>query len=383
MPPLGVYVHVPFCATACDFCAFYTEEPRREELDRYLAGIETELALLPPDRPVETLFFGGGTPSLLPARDLARLGEAVLRHCPGAPPAEWTVEMAPSTVKADKLAVLRDLGVTRLSLGVQSFSDRWLEALGRRQGVAVVHRAIELARNAGFANLNLDLMFALPGQSLADWETDLQAALAHQPEHISTYCLTFEDDTQLWVKLRRGEVVARSIAEEAEFYEFTYDYLGAAGMPSYEISNYARPGHACEHNLATWDMAEWLGYGPSAASQWHNRRWSRPAHLPTWFAGVDQGQPAETDVMELTPAILAADAVIFGLRRTAGIDLNALAQRFPEAPWGVIRVLLNDLAAEDLVHNEGQCARLTRAGRLVADAIGTAVLERIDAVVTA
>jgi len=377
-----VYVHVPFCATACDFCAFYTEEPRREELDRYLAGIEAELRLLPPDRPVRTIFFGGGTPSLLPARDLARLGEAVLRHCPGERPEEWTVEMAPSTVKADKLAVLRDLGVTRLSLGVQSFSPRWLEALGRRQGPEVVARALDLVRSMGFTNVNLDLMFALPGQTLQDWEADLQAALAWEPQHLSTYCLTFEDDTQLWVKLRRGEVVPRSLNEEAQFYEFTADYLAAAGMPAYEISNYARPGRACRHNLDTWDMAEWLGYGPSAASQWGGRRWSRPAHLPTWLEGLERGQSGETDVMELTPAVLAADAVIFGLRRTQGIDLARLRRRFPSAPWPVIEDLLYDLAEEGLVVRADAMAALTGAGRLLADAIGTSVLERLDAAPT-
>lgn len=377
--PLGLYLHVPFCATACDFCAFYTEEPHREELDRYLDAMEREFALRPPDRPVRTVFWGGGTPSLLPARDLGRLGAALRRHLPGPAPEEWTVEMAPSTVKADKLAVLRDLGVTRLSLGVQSFSPRWLEALGRRQGPEVVIRALEAVRAAGFENINLDLMFALPGQSLADWEQDLRAALAWDPVHLSTYCLTFEDDTKLWAKLQRGQVQARSIAEEARFYEFTFDYLGAAGLPAYEISNYARPGFACQHNLDTWAMAEWLGYGPSAASQWHGRRWANAANLETWRQGVEAGRPAEVDIVPLTPETMAGDAIVFGLRRTTGVDLAELRDRFPDAPWPVLEGLLDDLADEGLLTRTDDLAALTPPGRLVADAIGTAVLERLDA----
>ncbi len=371
---LGLYLHVPFCARSCDFCHFYQEAPSREELLRFLAGMEAALARRPPPRPARTAFWGGGTPGLLPAGDLERLGRAMLGANGGVVPEEWTVEMAPATVKADKLRVLRGLGVNRISLGVQSFQPALLEALGRVHALEQVHRAVELLHREGFANFNLDLIFAIPGQSLAAWEADLRAALAARPAHVSTYCLTFEEDTALWLRLQRGQVRRRQPDEEAAFFEAAWEILGRNGFAQYEISNFARPGHACRHNLATWRMQEWLGYGPSASSQFAWRRWTEPHSLDEWLAGLAGGPGRHAEEMDLTPAVLAQDALIFGLRMNEGVDLHALERRFPgalPARWPEFQARL---VAEGLAELNDGVLRLTAPGRLLADRIGAEIL---------
>lgn len=374
MSHLGLYVHVPFCATTCDFCAFYQEAPKREELLRYLGGIERELARYPERLAVESVFFGGGTPGLLAARDLEALGRTVLGRLAAAPQ-EWTIELAPSAVKADKARLLRELGVTRVSLGVQSFEAGMLERLGRQHNPKQVRAAIDTLRAAGFENLNLDLIFAVPGQTLDEWERDLEQALAEKPAHISTYCLTFEEDTALWVKLQRGEVRKSSEAEEVQFYRRTWEILGEAGLAQYEVSNFAQQGYACKHNLNTWRMGEWIGVGPSAAGQYRGRRWTNIADLGQWLGGLEGGQPALRDEITLDDATLALDACIFGLRMVAGIDLTELRGRFPQGPWESLEALWVDLEAEGLLERAGTCVRLTDDGRLVADRVGLAVLE--------
>jgi len=203
---LGLYVHVPFCATTCDFCAFYQEPPSAESVRRYLDGVARECGMTQAAN-VDTIFWGGGTPGALAAKDLKKLGEIIrARFARGSAPCEWTVELAPGSVSEARLEALRDMGVTRISLGVQSFQPALLEALGRRHSPSQIYRAYERIRTAGFKNVNLDLMFALPGQDESVWLSDMREAVALAPEHLSTYCLTFEEDTALWVKLSQGKV---------------------------------------------------------------------------------------------------------------------------------------------------------------------------------
>lgn len=378
---LGLYLHVPFCATRCDFCAFYEEAPRRPDIDRYLAAVEREARLWQDaangQRPT-TVFWGGGTPGLLPAKDLERLGLLMLDLCD---PVEWTIELAPSAVKADKLRVLRQLGLNRVSLGVQSFQPVLLEALGRRHQPAQIHRAYAMLRAEGFASVNLDLMFALPGQSRAQWQADLDAALVLAPDHLSTYCLTFEEDTALWAKLSQGRV-KRDEAAEAELYRFTWEYLAAAGMAQYEISNFARPGHRCAHNLGIWHMGDWIGFGPSAASQWAGQRYRNPASINAWAKAVDKlpaylpAAPHHEDRVPLSPSLRAIDALIFGLRLNEGVE-EAWLKHLPEPEQQSLRALFARLRAYGLM-GEGQPLRLSTEGRLRADAIGTEILSAVD-----
>ncbi|MEO0509482.1 MAG: radical SAM family heme chaperone HemW [Verrucomicrobiota bacterium] len=375
-PAFGLYCHVPFCASTCDFCAFYQEKPRRGDLDRYLTAMDQEFALLPEDRPVDTVFWGGGTPGLLAAKDLERLGKSMLEHLKQ-PPKEWTIEMAPSTVKVDKLEVLKEMGVTRISMGVQSFDAALLESLGRLHNPRQIHTAWERIQNAGFPQTNLDLIFAIPNQSLEQWEADIREAAHLGPDHISTYCLTFEEDTALYVKLAQGKI---RIDEDREvsFYERGWELLHELGYHQYEISNFSKLGKECIHNLNTWRMYEWIGCGPSAASQAGGERYQRPANLDLWIEGMS-GVPAKEELVSLNDRMLLADSIVFGLRMNEGIHFKELLQRFPEAgDPSPVRELLYRLLREGLLYEAGSSYRLTAKGRLLADAIGSEILETID-----
>jgi oxygen-independent coproporphyrinogen-3 oxidase len=373
---LGVYCHVPFCASTCDFCAFYQEKPKRGDLECYLEAMDKEFALLPQDRVVETVFWGGGTPGLLSAKDLERLGGSLLDNLQK-PPVEWTVEMAPSTVKADKLAVLRDLGVTRISMGVQSFDATLLESLGRLHRPNQIYTAWERVQTAGFPQTNLDLIFAIPNQSLEQWEADIREAARLGPSHLSTYCLTFEEDTALYVKLSQGKVSIDE-AKEIRFYERGWELLEELGYHQYEVSNFSKSGAECIHNINTWRMQEWIGCGPSAASQYKADRYQRPANLGEWAGAMESGRPPKTEIVPLDTEILLADAIVFGLRMNVGCDLLAIARQFP-SPGLLERLepLFCRFEAEALVSRRGGRISLTHKGRLVCDAIGSAVLEAL------
>ncbi len=375
--PLGVYVHVPFCASTCDFCAFYQTKPTAHGVKSFLQGVEREAELVAWTQPVSTVFWGGGTPGLLAPRDLSRLAETVRVRCGGAPE-EWTVEMAPASVTAERLAALRDAGVTRISMGAQSFQPALLDGLGRQHTREQIYRAYERVRAADFRSVNLDLMFALPGQTAEEWAADVREAVALAPDHLSTYCLTFEEDTALWVKLSQGRVKLDP-EHEARLYEATWAQLAAAGYAQYEVSNFARPGHACLHNLNTWRMHEWIGLGPSAASQHAGRRGANVADLEQWLANVARGERVTEDRVAVTPELRAEDALIFGLRMNAGVEVGAWKTRVPDAPWREVEALLARLVDEGLATRGASVVRLTERGRLVADAVGAEVMAAFEA----
>ena len=373
---LGVYLHVPFCARTCDYCAFYQVSPTAAMVRQYLDGVVREAGLINWSKPVDTVFWGGGTPGLLAPADLRKLGESVLAHFGGVP-AEWSVELAPASVTEARLAVLRELGVTRISMGAQSFQSELLEALGRPHTREQILRAYERIRAAGFANVNIDLMFALPGQDEAAWMADVSEAVALAPEHLSTYCLTFEEDTALWVKLSEGKVKLDP-EREAQLYEKTWEALESAGFAQYEISNFSRSGHQCVHNLNTWRMQEWIGLGPSAASQHAGWRGTNVADLAIWDEKLGRGERATEDRTALTPELLLEDSLVFGLRMNEGVDLASLRVRFPRAPWPAVDVLAGRLVEEGLAMLRDDRLALTLHGRLVADAIGTEVMSAME-----
>jgi oxygen-independent coproporphyrinogen-3 oxidase len=282
----------------------------------------------------------------------------------------------------ERLAALRAAGITRVSLGVQSFQPALLEALGRQHSREQIYRAYERVRAAGFANVNLDLMFALPGQTEAEWAADVREAVRLAPDHLSTYCLTFEEDTALWVKLSQGRVKLDP-EHEARLYEATWAQLADAGYAQYEVSNFARPGHVCRHNLNTWHMHEWVGLGPSSASQQGGCRGANVSDLDRWLAHLDRGERVTEDRVALTPALLAEDAMIFGLRMNEGVDVAAWRARCPGAPWPAVEALLARCGAEGLALREGPRVRLTNRGRLLADSVGAEVMEAFQPLIPA
>ncbi len=376
LAPLGLYVHVPFCATTCDFCPFYQTAPTTEGIQTYLRGIETEMTLITPDRPITTVFWGGGTPGLLSASQIERLGNAINRYA-GSEIVEWTVEMAPASVTEARLKALKEIGVTRISMGAQSFDPDLLEGLGRQHTREQVFQAYDRIRSVGFDSVNLDLMFALPGQSETQWQTDLDTAIGLNPDHLSTYCLTFEEDTKLWVKLSEGKVKLDP-EHEARLYETTWARLDSVGFKQYEVANFAREGHRCRHNFNTWNMHEWIGLGPSAAEQFTHVRAANPSDLQAWEEGLQRDERMTEDRTSLSDDLLAQDALIFGLRMTDGVESGALVSRFPSPQWPTVLEALNDLVAEGLAEKTAERVRLTTRGRLLADSVGEMIMSVMD-----
>ena len=369
----GLYCHIPFCASTCDFCAFYQEKPKRADLLSYLDGMKTEFERIPKSAKVDTIFWGGGTPSLLSAKDLQRLGMSMIDNV-GSDFSEWTVEMAPSTVKADKLKVLLDLGVTRFSMGIQSFNPDSLEKLGRLHNLKQIYYAWDLIKESGVYETNVDMMFALPNQDLNDWSEDIKKANDLGSTHLSTYCLTFEEDTALFVKLSEGKLAIDEEKERA-FYLEGWDLLKSFGFQQYEISNFARSETSrCMHNVNTWKMNEWIGCGPSAASQFNGYRYRNPSSIKEWLKGFENQRITNGDEVVLSKEMLFTDSLIFGLRMNEGIDFEELSMRFLfNNDWlkNSYLQMMDQFESEGYLKKKGTRFILTREGQLKCDAIGT------------
>nr|WP_246462525.1 radical SAM family heme chaperone HemW [Pelagicoccus albus] len=370
-----MYLHVPFCSTSCDFCGFYQIQSDRKGILSYIDGVKRELELVDTgSRKLDTMFWGGGTPGLLPAKDMLTVG-ACITDTLGMPAEEWTVEMAPSSVKRDKLEALKEAGVTRISMGIQSLNERLLDALGRQHSLKQIHKAYELIREVGFKSVNVDLIFAIPTQSEQEWRQDVREAIGLQPDHLSTYCLTFEEDTALFIKLQQGKV-SIDPDREARFYTAIWEEAELGGFRQYEISNYAKPGHECLHNTNTWRMQEWIGIGPSASSQWNGSRHTNTPDLKEWLDGLERGERGLVDRVELSDGLLLEDSLIFGLRMNEGVDLRQLHHRFGRDVESL--PLLRKLVEEGKAVREGDRLALTPEGRMLADAVGEELLGELS-----
>ena len=368
---LGLYVHVPFCSSTCDFCAFYQERPSKKKIESYFLALNQEMKGFQVDGLVDTVFIGGGTPGLLQAEELRNLCDSIERFGL-ASGVEWTIELAPNEITPEKLSVLKKGGVNRISLGVQTFDSKLMKDLGRKHGPKKVYQAYQIIREAGFESVNLDLIFGIPHQTLEQWERDMKAAVELEPDHISTYCLTFEEDTALYYRLAKGEL-SIDPDKEAEFYERAWAFLPAVGYEQYEVSNFAKDGKQCIHNLNTWKMNEWIGVGPSASSQFRCKRWKNPSNLEEWSAGVASGFGRDDyeDFQKLTLRDLAEDALLFGLRMNQGICLSDIDQRFglSEKYLRELVQFVENLSEEGLAERSNGWVRLTDSGRVRADAI--------------
>ncbi len=296
--PRAAYLHVPFCAHHCGYCDFAIAVGQDHQIELYLDALDAEMAMLGEPRPVRTLFIGGGTPTHLSAAQLARLLQSIRRWLPLGLGGEWSIEANPDTLDDDKVAVLADHGVTRVSLGAQSFHPHLLEVLDRRHVPAQVPQAVERVRRR-IAFVSLDLIFGAPGQTEAEWRADLAAALALAPDHVSTYGLTYEKGTPLWKRRERGQV--RPLDEDAELalYSTAIDVLEAEGFAHYEISSFARPGRRCRHNEVYWANDAYFGFGMGAARYVGGRRELNMRDLNTYMRRVLSGEPATFQSEEL------------------------------------------------------------------------------------
>lgn len=356
-----LYVHIPFCPKLCPYCSFYSEVSDRNKTRQFLDALLLELdrALASHDIRPETIFFGGGTPSALSTPQLDYLLTGLRRRLILASDCEWTLEMNPATVSLEKARLLRDLGVNRISMGVQSWDEELLRTLGRVHSGPQAERSFLILREAGFANVNLDLMFAVPGQTMAQWEHTLEKTIALDPEHISAYCLTYEEDTEYFDRLQQG-VYRQEPAQDADLFELTMETLTAAGFDHYEISNYARPGRECRHNLAYWLGSDYLGIGPSAFSTIGDRRWQNVPSAEIYTGKVAAGESPICYEEPLSEPTRKAETLAFSLRTNRGVARADLA------PWpGAVE----EFTGLGLLRPEGDRLVLTTGGKMVADTI--------------
>lgn len=378
---LGLYVHVPFCAVRCGYCDFntYTAEDLGGGGGRadYPEAVRGELALADrvlaraglPRRPVATVFFGGGTPTLLPAGDLTGMLAAAGDTLGVAAGAEVTVEANPDSVTPDGLAALAAGGVTRVSFGMQSAVPHVLAVLDRTHDPARVPAAVSWARDAGLA-VSLDLIYGTPGESLDDWGRSLAAALACEPDHVSAYALVVEQGTRLAARVRRGEVAAPDDDDLADKYELADDVLGAAGYGWYEVSNWARtPAGVCRHNLGYWHGDDWWGIGPGAHSHVGGVRWWNVRHPTTYAARLAAGLSPAAAREVLDAGQRLAERVLLGVRLADGLRVADLDGAARSAVPGLVDAGLADAGAA----GAGRVT-LTRRGRLLADAAVRALL---------
>ena len=374
---VGWYVHLPFCRTKCGYCDFYSLPTINALVPQLVESLIAELRLRDPQRPVRTIFVGGGTPTELPAESLEALLGAIGRTA--GPVAEWTVEANPSSATDLKLDLLRRNGVNRISFGAQSFFEDELAVLERIHNPAHISDSVTAARRAGFTNINLDLIYGIPGQSLDRWHASLDQAVALEPAHLSCYALMYEPGTALTRQRAQGRVSPCDESLEVEMFESTIERLKAAGYEQYEISNFARPGRQCEANLIYWRNEEYLGIGPSAVSFLDGARTRNVADVRKYVQ--TGGSDPDTIIIErerLTGARAAAETAIQWLRLTCGIDRAVFRERSGHDARALFASAIATGAAAGLVEVSESAIRLTRRGQLLSNYVMRLFLDDVD-----
>jgi putative oxygen-independent coproporphyrinogen III oxidase len=368
-----IYVHIPFCARICPYCAFYKDLLDPSQTSRFCEALLRELELNESRRRTgdrrsllrpSTIYFGGGTPTVLNIAQLELLLRGFHERLELSQLDEWTIEANPGSVSARKAALLKKLGVSRVSLGVQSWDDESLKLLGREHNAVQAQESFRILRNADCTNINVDLMFGLPGQTVDQWRAALEKTIALQPEHISTYCLTYEQDTEFFLRYARGEFRQDADAD-AEFFEMTMAILEGGGYRHYEISNYARPGFESVHNRAYWLGKDYLGIGPSAVSTIGMQRWQNICDYRAYIDRVFSGESTRGTSENLTHEMKRTERIALGLRTRDGIpssELKDFAQK------------IDELAALHLVRESNGNFTLTRRGKALADSVAEAFL---------
>lgn len=366
----GIYVHIPFCRKACHYCDFHfstTRDRQREMVDAICHELILRKEYLA-QQAVHTLYFGGGTPSLLTADELAALFDTIRTHFDLQADAEVTLEANPDDLSENTLAILRQVGVNRLSIGVQSFNDAILQSFNRSHDARQAVNAIRISRAAGFANISIDLMYAIPGLTMEQWEETIGTAIALGPDHISAYTLTIEPRTYFGHLASRGALVETDEETAAAQMERLVDLLAAAGFEQYEVSNFAKPGFESRHNRSYWDHRHYLGVGPGAHSyngvtrQWNVR------NNPMYLKSIGEGRvPYELETLERTDHI--NEYLLTSLRTTRGCDLERLRADFEFDLAADRSAYLERLRSLGLATLHKSTLRLTRKGRLLADKI--------------
>lgn len=377
MKKVAVYVHVPFCKRKCYYCDFTSYPFDRVDADLYLRVLPKEIEVragLLGEAEAASIFFGGGTPTTLPGKVVAGIIEQFSRYYSFAPDIEITVEANPGTLDEVKLLELRKAGVNRISLGMQAARDRLLQLLGRSHKFKDVVEAVEMVRDAGFANLNLDIIYGVPEQTMDDWRETVETAIDMAPEHVSAYGLEIHEGTRLADLLAEGRLKSGDEDLEAAMYRYLQDRLKDAGLHQYEISNFARNGYACRHNLAYWRNEEYVGYGPGACSHLDGRRQTNEHDLLQYAARLFQGRLPVVEEECPDRAARMAETAFLGLRLIEGLDRTAFAARFGQDPLEAFADVIPRLVRQGLLEVDDHSIRLTDAAFPIANEVFKAFL---------
>lgn len=372
---LGLYLHIPFCSAICNYCNFNRGLFDAVLKGRYVAALEREIRLSADGAPADTIFFGGGTPSLLEPEEIGRLIRTCRESFTVAPGAEITLETNPETSSTERMERFLAAGVNRVSFGVQSFREEELRRLGRLHTADRAREAVHEARAAGLGNISLDLMMWLPQQTRADWQSNVESLIEAGPEHASLYLLELYPNAPLKEDMARAGWSQAPDDDAAEMYLWGLARLDAAGFAQYEISNVARPGRASRHNLKYWQDGEWLGFGCGAHSTRRGVRWKNVASTEEYIsrlmggAGPGLALSLAVERRELAAAERLEEALFTGMRLAEGVDLQALEDRYGVDVWGKYGAALRPFLDQDLVRLEGPRLRLSRDGMLVANEI--------------
>ncbi|MFP6874678.1 MAG: radical SAM family heme chaperone HemW [Verrucomicrobiales bacterium] len=363
-----LYIHIPFCHRICPYCNFYKHTPGGTDHDAFIRALLAELkkrsrqSVLRP----ETIYIGGGTPTALSSKHLGKLLEGITNTLEMGNLAEWNIEANPATFNHGKAQLMRDSGITRVSLGIQSWTPSTLATLGRDHSPEDAHAAFETLRECAFPSLNIDMMFSIPGQSQESWLADLEYTIKLNPDHVSAYNLNYEEDTEFFERLRSGEF-RENPEQDIAFFTGTMDLLGNAGFEHYEISNYARPGHHSRHNAAYWSGADYLGIGPGAFTTLNGIRWRNLADTANYISAVANGNLAAlvTEREEIDDAAFRAERIALELRTSRGLKAEILRHSQKKVP---------ELAGEGLVVARDGRIVLTDKGKLLADSVASHLL---------
>ncbi|WP_395751088.1 radical SAM family heme chaperone HemW [Prosthecobacter sp.] len=358
-----LYVHIPFCHRICPYCSFHKHTPGGTDMVAFVDALlkEVEKQPLKP----QTIFFGGGTPTMLSEKHMERLLSGLRQRVDMSEVVEFTMEANPRNITAAKADIMRDLGVTRVSLGIQSWDNKTLKTLGRDHTYAQAQKNWGVLCDARFPSLNIDLMFSIPGQSLETWRDTLESTLCSRPDHISAYNLNYEEDTDFFRRLKTGEF-RMDEDRDADFFHLAIDMMEAEGFEHYEISNYAMPGFRSVHNEAYWMGEDYLGIGPGAFSTVNGRRWHNVKDTPRYMAMTLAGEDTATEIEEITPDKRRTERFGLELRTARGLPLDLIQ---PES-----RKMLDILRDQGLLSYDEHHVRLTRAGKPLVDPVAVALM---------
>ncbi len=366
--PVAAYIHIPFCRHRCGYCNFSLLANRDDLFERFLVALERELAGLEQPRPVDSIFLGGGTPSILPASLMTRLLAQLRQWLPLRDGGEWSIEANPIDLDDAALSLWRSEGIQRVSIGGQSFDPAKLKMLERDHSPDQLWSAIERSRHF-MQSVSLDLIFAAPGEPLATWMRDLKRAIECGVDHVSTYGLTYEKGAKFWSLREQERLVAADEDLELAMYEHAIDGLTGAGFEHYEVSNFARPGHACRHNQAYWNGDAWWAFGPSAARYVGGVRSVNHRSTLTYMRRIESGQSAVDERELLSPQQRVRERFVFGMRQLKGVDWSGLSEEADAETRVSIEEKIDEHVAAGWMLREGDRVRLSRPGLMLSDSL--------------